>query len=86
MNSKQDDDCSDLLMLLDEFFESLQVDTVIDIGVPVEGRSVEDSVSASGAHQKLLILHIVVRESWELSTLPTEVALIPTHVEGAEEE
>ena len=73
-------------MLLDEFFESLQVETVIDIGVPVKGRSVEDSVSARGAHHELLILHIIVRESWKLSTLPTEMALIPTHVERAKEE
>ena len=77
---------SDLLVLLEEFLEGLHVQAVVDIGVPVEGRLMDGSVPPASGGGVLLVAHVVVRESGELAALPAEVALVPTHVQAAEEE
>ena len=71
---------STLSVLLLESFEGLHMETVIDIWVPFESWLLKGGVSPASAHDILLILHIIVRQSGELATLPAEVALIPTLV------
>ena len=78
---------SDLPMFLEEAFEALHLHAVVDIGVPFEGRAVECGVSpALGSERVLLVLHVVVSQARQLSTLPAKVALVPSHVKRAKEE
>ena len=77
---------SALAVFLEELFEGLLVETVVDIGVPLEGRLEQSSVSPASAGRVLLVAHIVVRHPGQLATLPREVALVPTLVQAAEEE
>ena len=78
---------SDLPVFFLEALEALKLETVVDIGVPLEGRTEESGVSpALGTEGVLLVLHIVVREAGKLATLPAEVTLVPGHVEWAKEE
>ena len=77
---------SNLSVLLEETLEAFHLEAVVDIGVPLEGRLEESSVSPSPGSRVLLVAHIVVRQSWQLSALPAEVALVPAHVQSAKEE
>ena len=73
-------------MLLKESFNLLHMHSVVSVGVPFESWRVKVSVSEARGVSILLELHIVVRHSWELSTLPGEVTNVEGVVEWPEEE
>ena len=73
-------------MLLKESFNLLHMHSVVCVGVPLQSWCVKVSVSEACGVGILLVLHIVVRHSWELSTLPGEVTNIEGVVEWPEEE
>ena len=68
---------SDLLVLLEELFEGFLVQSVVHIRVPLKSGLEESSVSPAGSGGVLLEAHVVVRQSWELASLPAEVTLVP---------
>ena len=61
---------SNLSMLLEESFNLLHVQSVVRVGVPLESRRVNVSVSEASGVCILLILHIVVCHSGKFTTLP----------------
>ena len=77
---------SDVSVLLEEPFESLQPETIVDIGVRFQGWRQDCTVPPACRGGILLVAHVVVRETRKLASLPTEVALIPTVVEAAGKE
>ena len=77
---------SNLSMLLKESLDLLHVQSVVCIGVPLESWGMKVGVSMFRGVGILLILHVVMCHSWELATLPGEVADVERVVEGTEEE
>ena len=73
-------------MLLKESFNLLHMHSVVRVGVPLESWRVKVGVSVARGVDILLVLHIVVSHSWELSTLPGEVTNVEGVVEWPEEE
>ena len=78
--------CSARSVLLKELLESLDLKTVVHVGVPVESGCVNHRVSPASTGRVLLVAHVVMRESWKLSSLPTEMTLVPSMVQGSKEE
>ena len=79
-------DCSAHTVFLKELLESLLVESVVDIGVPLESRLIDRTVPPASRCRVLLVAHVIVVHPGELASFPAEVTLIPGHVEGAEEE
>ena len=73
-------------MFLEESLESLDLQAVVDIGVPFERWLIQGACSPASGRGVLLIFHVVVRHARQLASLPAEVTLVPGHVQGAEEE
>ena len=73
-------------MLFHESLDLLHVHSVVGVRVPFECWCVNVGVSEACRCRILLILHIVVRHSWELATLPREVSDVEGVVEWPEEE
>ena len=72
-------------MLFHEAFDSLHVEAVVHVGVPLQSRSEEVFVTEADFSRVLLILHVAVGESWKFAALPAEVSNVETVVERAEE-
>jgi len=73
-------------VLLEESLDGLHVEAVVLVGVPFEGRRLQVLVSEASVSDELLDLHVVVRESGQLSSLPGEVADVEGVMEGSKEE
>ena len=73
-------------MLLEELLESLHLQAVVDVGVGVKCWCHDGRLPPACCHEVLLAAHVVMRESGQLASLPTEVTLVPGHVQRAEEE
>ena len=73
-------------MLFEEALKALHLETVVHIGVPLECRLEQGAVPPSPSCRVLLVAHIVVRQTRKFAALPAEVALVPAHVQGTEEE
>ena len=71
-------------MFFQEAFDCLHVQTVVMVGVPFQSRRVQVFVTEADLSGVLLILHIAMRESWEFTALPREVANVETVMEGPE--
>ena len=54
--------------------DALHVEAVVHILLPFEGRGVEKFVTHGCSIQELLVLHIVVRQSGQLASLPGVVS------------
>ena len=61
---------SDLTMFVQELLDVFHVHSVVDIWVPLEGRFQKPCLSWGSLHDSLLVPHVIVRQSWELSSLP----------------
>lgn len=83
---RQGNTVSHWLVLFEETFELFQVEAVHHIGLPLESGLEENVLSPASAPSEVLVFHIVVAQTGQLSELPAEVSLIPTHVDASEEE
>jgi len=75
-----------LLVLAVERFNGVHVEGVVHVGVPFEGGLLEQFAAVADLIHEFLILHVTVRESWQLAALPRVVADVDAVVERPEEE
>ena len=73
-------------MLLHEVLEVSHMHAVVHVGVEFQSGRKEELVAHTSVVNELLVLHIVVRQSRELSSLPGEVTNVEGVMEGTEEE
>ena len=73
-------------MFLEEGFDRLHVQPVVLVWIPFQGWSVQVSVSEIGLDGVLLILHVIVVHSWQLASLPREVADVERMMQRSEEQ
>ena len=73
-------------MLLDELLEPFHLEAVVDIRVRFKSWLHDRRIPPARGNGVLLVAHVVVGESGQLAALPAEVALVPGHVQRAEED
>ena len=73
-------------MLFEEALQGLHLQTVEDVGLPLEGGSEEQTVAVARAGHELLVLHVAMGQTGQLAALPAVMRLEPAHVQASEEE
>ena len=73
-------------MLLHEVLEVSHVHAVVHVGIEFQSRSQKELITHACVVDEFLVLHIIVRQSGELSSLPGEMADVEGVMQGTKEE